>query len=163
MVDKTFALPSPNCGGNAILQSAIGLILSTAPGANIITLNGIASRLPDLAPVTVIQPTTTTAPSTTQGSGGSTQPAGNPTQVTPVTAPARKFCVVPRLVGKTLKQAKRALKKAGCKVGKSKKKNSKKRKKGRILKQRYKVGKKLPLGTKVPITLSKGQKKSRKR
>jgi hypothetical protein len=157
MADKTFALPAPDCGGNAILSGAIGLVLSTAAGANSIVLNGIATRRVDTS-------TTTQTPGATGPSGGgiTTTPGGNPSEVTPLNAPSvKKFCVVPKLVGKTLKQAKRALKKAGCKVGKAKKKNSKKRKKGRILKQRYKVGTKLPAGTKIPLTVSKGKKKAR--
>lgn len=157
MVDKTFALPSPDCS-NPVIAGAIGLIVSTVAGANTIVLNGLAIRQADTPPPS--QPPATTPPAT---GGGSTSPGGNPSEVTPVTTPAAKSCVVPKLVGKTLKQAKRALKKAGCRVGKSKKANSTKRKKGRILKQRYKVGTKLPAGTKVPITVSKGQKKSRKR
>lgn len=153
--DHTFALPAPVCSPALAGDLLSFLIGSTNGGDNGITLNGTAIRRPD--PVPASTPSTTTT-------GAASEPAttGNPTATTPLTAPAAvKPCVVPRLVGKTLAQAKRALRKAGCRVGKAKKQNSKKRKKGRIVKQRYKAGTKLPAGTKVPLTISKGKKKAR--
>jgi hypothetical protein len=157
MKDNTFALPY-SC--TPLIATFVSTFLgNTGPGSNIAILNGIAIRLPD--PVTpVTSSTTTTATSTPQP--GSTSTGGNPTE-TPLTAPvATKSCVVPKLVGMTLKQAKRAITKAGCNVGKAKKASSKKRKKGRIVKQPYKAGTKLPAGTKIPLTISKGPKKARK-
>ena len=154
LVDNTFAV-TRSCASS--LDSIVALLIgNTDVGKNTAILNGIATRRPDAPPApttgTTSQPPATTAPPTT----------GNPSEVTPlVNEPTVvKSCVVPKLVGKTLKQAKRALKKAGCKVGKAKKSKSKK-KKGRIVKQRYKVGTKLPAGTKVPLTVSKGPKKAR--
>ena len=160
MSDKTFVLPAPDCS-NAILTGLVGTLLgsTTNIGDNVITIAGTALRQADPVTPPVTTPTTTT--SQPGAPGGSPAPAGNPSEVTPITAPVAKSCVVPKLVGKTLKQAKRALKKAGCKAGKAKKKNSKKKKKGRIVKQRYKAGTKLPAGAKVPLTVSKGPKKAR--
>lgn len=157
MVDKTFALPSPSCS-NPIIGGAIALVLNTVAGSNVITLNGIAARRADTP-----SPGTTPPPGNNPGGGTTTPTGGNPNGVTPVTTPTTKSCVVPKLVGKTLKQAKRALKKAGCRAGKTKKTYSKKGKKGRVVKQRYKAGKKLKAGAKVPITVSRGPKKPRKR
>jgi hypothetical protein len=159
MTDNTFVFDASGCLGG-LLSAYLGS--TTNVGDNVITIVGSALRQADVVTPPVTTPTTTTT-SQPAGGGGSTAPAaGNPSEVTPVTAPAAKSCVVPKLVGKTLKQAKRALKRAGCKAGKSKKASSKKRKKGRIVKQRYKVGTKLPAGAKVPLTISKGPKKARK-
>ena len=162
MVDNTFALPAPVCDPSLIQGAVATFIGNLSSGNNAITLDGIATRRPDPAPTGNTPPptgTTSQPPATTPPPPAS----GTPNEVTPlVNAPAiAKACVVPKLVGKTLKQAKRALKKAGCKVGKAKKSKSKK-KKGRIVKQRYKVGTKLPAGAKVPLTVSKGPKKARK-
>jgi hypothetical protein len=154
LADRTFAL-TYSCDP-ALFQSLISLIAgSTGAGDNVAELVGTLIRRPDPVPTTT---TTSTPPPAT---GGSTSPEVIQNTVAPTPPAAKKSCIVPKLVGKTLKQAKRALKKAGCKVGKSKKKNSKKRKKGRILKQRYKAGTKLPAGAKVPITVSRGPKKAR--
>jgi hypothetical protein len=161
MVDNTFALPAPVCTPSLIQGVVATFIGSLSSGNNAITLDGIATRRADPAPTASTPPPS----GTTSPPPASLAPptSGNPSEVTPlVNAPVTaKACVVPKLVGKTLKQAKRALKKAGCKVGKAKKAGSKK-KKGRIVKQRYKVGTKLPAGAKVPLTVSKGPKKARK-
>jgi hypothetical protein len=163
MGDHTFALPAPVCSPALVGDLLSFLIGSTNTGDNGVTLNGIATRRPDppSATTTSAPTTTTTTSQPATSTPGTTTTPGNPPETAPLTAPtAVKSCVVPKLVGKTLKQAKRALKKAGCKVGKAKKAGSKK-KKGRIVKQRYKVGTKLPAGAKVPLTVSKGRKKAR--
>jgi hypothetical protein len=67
-------------------------------------------------------------------------------------------CIVPKLKGKKVKAAKKALKKAGCKTGKVKKSFSGKVAKGRVIKQRTKPGKVLPSGAKVGLKVSKGEK-----
>ena len=149
MADKTFEFPAPNCG---VLGDMLGFILgSTGSGNNTVTMNGTATRQPDPAPTT----TTDTPPPPPASTG-------NPAETTPLTAPVAKGCVVPKLAGKKLAAAKKSLKAAGCKVGKVKSKNSKKKKKGRVIAQGRKSGSKLPAGTKVPLTVSKGPKKTRK-
>jgi hypothetical protein len=160
MVDNTFALPAPVCSPSLIEPMVTTVLGNLGSGNNVINLDGIAKRRADPTPSSNTPPpggTTSQPPVSTPS-----PTTGNPNEVTPlVSAPTVKACVVPKLVGKTLKQAKRALKKAGCKVGKAKKSKSKK-KKGRIVEQRYKVGTKLPAGAKVPLTVSKGPKKARK-
>jgi hypothetical protein len=64
-------------------------------------------------------------------------------------------CVVPKLSGKTLSAAKKALTKANCKLGKVKKKTIKKGKAGRVLKQSRKKNAVYPAGTKVDLTIGK--------
>ncbi|HEX6715369.1 MAG TPA: PASTA domain-containing protein, partial [Thermoleophilaceae bacterium] len=166
MVDNTAVLSTIHCS-NGLLDPLLTVVLgsTTNPGDNVVNMIGSALRRPDPVVPTVTNPTTSTTTTTTTGSGatgGGTTAEIAPGSGNQPAAPVVKRCVVPKLIGKTLKQAKRALKKAGCKPGKSKKTNSKKRKKGRIVKQRYKVGTKLPAGAKVPLTVSKGPKNARK-
>jgi hypothetical protein len=159
MADKTFVLPAPSCSPSllgALLDTLLGS--TTSPGDNLISIVGTALRQPD--PITPITNPTTTSATGPIGGGATTQTTTT-TTAGQSPAPAAKACVVPKLVGKTLKQAKRALKKAGCKTGKAKSKKSKK-KKGRILKQGKKAGTRLPAGATVPITVSGGPKKTRK-
>jgi len=65
-------------------------------------------------------------------------------------------CVVPKLKGKKLKDAKRMLGRADCKVGKVTRIVSKPKKAGKVLKQGTKPGKVLASGSKVKLTV--GQK-----
>jgi hypothetical protein len=67
-----------------------------------------------------------------------------------------QLCVVPKLVGLTLKKAKKKLAKANCRVGKVRKASSPKSKKGKVLKQSQKRGKKLRYRTKINLTIGKG-------
>jgi hypothetical protein len=81
------------------------------------------------------------------------------TKARSVTAKFTKLaCHVPRLRGKKLKAAKRALRKAHCKAGKITRKHSEVVKKGRVISQRPKPGKHLKKGAKVKLVISKGKK-----
>ena len=75
-----------------------------------------------------------------------------------VTASFLKDCVVPRLKGKRLKAAKRALKAHDCAVGRIRRAFSTKVKKGRVISQTPKPHKRLKHGAKVKLTVSKGRK-----
>src|SRR6266540_3496 len=66
-------------------------------------------------------------------------------------------CTVPKLKGKKLAAAKTAIKRATCKVGKVKKRFSKKVKKGRVISQKPAAGTKVAAATPVNLTVSKGQ------
>lgn len=66
-------------------------------------------------------------------------------------------CVVPKLKGKTLKAAKRALTRAHCRAGKITKKYSRV-KSGRVISQKPRPGKHLRVGARVNLTVSKGKK-----
>jgi hypothetical protein len=59
-------------------------------------------------------------------------------------------CAVPKLKGKTLKAAKKALRQADCKLGKVKRREGKP---GKVLKQSAKPGKALKSGSKVGVTV----------
>jgi hypothetical protein len=65
-----------------------------------------------------------------------------------------KACVVPNLKGKTLKAAKKRVRKAGCKVGKVKRRADVSAKTGKVVKQGPKPRKVLAPGAKVNFTLS---------
>jgi beta-lactam-binding protein with PASTA domain len=69
----------------------------------------------------------------------------------------RLACIVPKVKGKTLKAAKRALTRAHCRPGKITRKYSKLRK-GRVISQKPRPGRHLPVGTKVNLAVSKGKK-----
>ena len=75
-----------------------------------------------------------------------------------VTATFAARCIVPKAKGKALRTAKRSLVKAHCKVGKVKKAFSAKVKKGRVIAQSAKPGKKLAPRAKIRLTVSKGKK-----
>jgi hypothetical protein len=65
-------------------------------------------------------------------------------------------CTVPKVKGKKKKRAKKKLKKAGCSVGKKKKKFSDKVEKGRVIKQKPKQGAERDFEFGVKLTISKG-------
>jgi beta-lactam-binding protein with PASTA domain len=60
------------------------------------------------------------------------------------------------MVGKTLAKAKASIKSHHCKTGKVTKKASTSKKKGKVLSQKPKPGKKLANGGKVNLTVGKG-------
>jgi hypothetical protein len=67
-------------------------------------------------------------------------------------------CVVPKLKGKTLKAAKRALRTHSCSLGKVKRAFSARVKKGRVISQRPTPGRRLKHGAKVSLVVSKGSR-----
>ena len=69
-----------------------------------------------------------------------------------------KDCVVPRLKGKGLKAAKRALKAHDCSAGTIKHAFSNTVKKGHVISQKPKPRKHLKHGARVKLTVSKGRK-----
>jgi uncharacterized delta-60 repeat protein len=68
-------------------------------------------------------------------------------------------CVVPKVKGKTLTAAKKAIRKAHCSAGKVTKAFSRKVKKGRVISQKPQPGKKLAAGSKVKLKVSEGKKR----
>jgi len=66
-------------------------------------------------------------------------------------------CVVPKVKGKTLAAAKRAITKAHCSLGKVKRATSVK-KKGTVIAQSPLPGKRLAKGSKVNVVLSRGKR-----
>jgi PASTA domain len=70
-------------------------------------------------------------------------------------ASRKQFCVVPRVRGKKLAAARRAIRRAKCRVGHVRKTRSQ-RPSGRVLAQTPRPGKRLALGTKVNLVVSRG-------
>jgi uncharacterized delta-60 repeat protein len=70
----------------------------------------------------------------------------------------KDVCVVPRVKGKILVAARRAIVKAHCSVGKVTRAFSSKVKKGRVISQKPQAGKRLGAGSKVKLMVSKGKK-----
>ena len=71
------------------------------------------------------------------------------------TATFRAKCVVPKLVGLTLKKAKARIKRAHCTVGKVTRKRSVKSKRGKVLAQKPKPGKRLAPAARVSLTVGR--------
>ncbi len=76
-----------------------------------------------------------------------------------VTASFVKDCVVPKLKGKRLKAAKRAIKTHECRVGRIRHAFSTKVKKGRVISQKPKPHKLLTRGARVKLVVSRGKKR----
>jgi hypothetical protein len=92
--------------------------------------------------------TTPTASASGQASGGA------PSSASAVKARSRKtVCRVPRLRGKTVKSAKRAIRRGHCRVGTVKKHRAKSVRRGRVVSQSPKAGTKRPKGAKVKLTV----------
>jgi PASTA domain len=70
-------------------------------------------------------------------------------------ASRKPLCVVPRVQGKKVAAARRAIRRANCRVGRVRKARSL-RPTGRVIRQTPRAGKRLPLGTKVNLVVSRG-------
>jgi len=151
---------SPVAIGSAAALSSPGIAVQVAEGVTAI-FSATATDESDntstcSAPITYTHATAATTP----GGGGTGQGGGNGG---PASAPS---CVVPKLVGKTLKAAKRRIKAARCKVGtvtKPKARRGKKRGPLVVKSSKPSAGKALALGGKVYLTLrSKPRRAHRK-
>jgi hypothetical protein len=78
------------------------------------------------------------------------------TVVTGPRAPARVRCIVPRLRLKTVPAARRALNRARCRLGRVSRVRSRVRR-GRIVSQSRRAGRRLPVGTRVNVVVSRGR------
>jgi uncharacterized repeat protein (TIGR01451 family) len=76
-----------------------------------------------------------------------------------VKCPPPVKCKVPKLVGLTLKKARARIRKAHCRLGKVTRKHSSLKKRGRVLSQRPKPGRRLNNGAKVNVVIGKGPKR----
>jgi uncharacterized repeat protein (TIGR01451 family) len=85
--------------------------------------------------------------------GGSGNASASVTVTCPPPPPVK--CVVPKVVGKKLAAAKKRIKKAHCSVGKIKHKHAAKSKRGKVLAQSPKPGRKLKNHAKVNLTVGK--------
>lgn len=90
-----------------------------------------------------------------------TNPGGSATAFSEATDPVRDRprivrCVVPRLKGKTLRQASAALRRSRCRLGKVRRVGSALARRGRVINQRPAAGTRLRSGARVNVVVGKG-------
>jgi subtilisin family serine protease len=86
-------------------------------------------------------------------------PAPAPPQTSPPTAPAPPVrCVVPKLRGKTVAAAKRALRARNCSLGKVSRARSKVVRRGRVIRQSKPAGVRLKAGSRIAVVASLGRR-----
>jgi hypothetical protein len=93
-----------------------------------------------------------------------TDAGGTTTAFSEATAPVRGpfvpvRCTVPRLRGKTLAQARSALRRSHCRLGAVRRKPSAAVRRGRVLAQRPAAGTRRPAGTRVEVVVSRGRRR----
>jgi hypothetical protein len=144
---------SPNSG------SVIGGTKVTITGTNLAGASAVKFGETPAASFTVESETKVTATAPRSAKVGRVDITATTLAGTSATVSADAFtykgCVVPSLLGKTLKVAKNKIKRAGCKLGTVKKVNAAPRKKGKVVRQAPKSKKVRAPGTKVNIKLGK--------
>ena len=113
---------------------------TTTPGSNELRLNGTLTRNPDSG--------STTDPGGTQQPGTDGQVVGDQPQTT------SKRCLVPRLRGLRLRGARRALRRANCRLGTVRRRASR-RTPGTVIAQGRRAGRRLPAGSPVSVVLAR--------
>jgi hypothetical protein len=158
--DSTFAIPTPVCDDPTLQSLVVNGAGDTSAGHNLAAMVGTAARPEDAPPPPPPPPdlgggssggSTPGGTSGSNGSGGSEPGTTSGTQRAPAAATPR--CVVPKLKGRTLAAAKRALKRAGCRAGKVSKRRSRKHA-GTVLAQSKRAGRRLARGTRVRLVVA---------
>jgi Ca2+-binding RTX toxin-like protein len=94
---------------------------------------------------------------------GQPPPPAPPSPPPPAPPPARPRstprCVVPNVKGKTLAAARKSIAQRRCRVGKITRVHSRRFKKGRVVGQRPAGGRRMPRGSRVHLTVSRGPKR----
>jgi hypothetical protein len=75
-----------------------------------------------------------------------------------VTAQFDRVCVVPKVTGKKLSRAQQLIRRSACRVGSIRRAYSAKLPRGRVVAQHPRHGRRLPLGSKVSLVLSRGKR-----
>ncbi|MEA2424717.1 MAG: large repetitive protein [Thermoleophilaceae bacterium] len=155
----TFRVRATDAAGNvSAVASRAWTVASASSGTPDTSGSGGSNPAPTGSDGTAPAPTGTT-PGTADAGGATPPPAAGGTTSTPT--PAALKCVVPKLIGLSLAQAKKALAKAHCGVGRiakkaaKAKKGGKKPKRGTVIAQSPAAGTKKPAGSKVALTLAK--------
>lgn len=139
----------PVAGGTTV--TITGTDLASASAVKFGTVPATSFKAESETKITAVAP-----PSTTVGAVDVTATTIAGTSAT--TKDDRFFyegCVVPKLKGKKLRNARRMLGRADCKVGKVTRRQAKPSKAGKVLKQSIKPGKVLASGSKVNLTVGK--------
>jgi hypothetical protein len=85
-------------------------------------------------------------------------PPPPPVEPPPKRPPQAAQCVVPRVVGRTMRRARIMISRAGCRVGRVRTAYSARIRKGFVLAQQPRAGRRLQRGTRVSLVLSLGKK-----
>jgi peptide/nickel transport system substrate-binding protein len=80
-----------------------------------------------------------------------------PPQPQPIPPPAQRFCRVPGVVGRTLRAARTAIRRANCRVGRIRNARSR-RARGRVIRQAPRRGARLRVGARVNLVVSRGRR-----
>lgn len=80
-----------------------------------------------------------------------------PLAVAPASAPRLAWCLVPNVKRKTVRDARRTLARAGCTVGRLRTAHSLRVRKGRVIAQSIRPGRRLPHRTRVGLVISRGR------
>jgi hypothetical protein len=175
--DNATVAPSSSVAGKEILVSAevqpTPAITSVDPdfgpvaGGTVVTITGSdltatsAVKFGDVPATsfTVESETKITATAPRSKTVGAVDVTATTLAGTSVTSRADRFyyegCAVPKLKGKKLRAAKKAIGRAGCKLGKVTRRMGKAKQRGKVLKQQPKPGKVLALHAKVNVTVGK--------
>jgi hypothetical protein len=94
---------------------------------------------------------------TASNSGGSATATSDPTTVVP-----RRPCIVPRVTGRALRAARRAISRAGCRTGRVSSKPHRKARRGTVVGQRPRAGARVARGTRVNLVVSSGKRAVRR-
>jgi uncharacterized repeat protein (TIGR02543 family) len=153
-----------DCGATCRLELPQGetVTLQAAPrsGSTFTGWGGVCTGTAPTCTVTLTEDRSVTA--TFTAPHGDPPPAPHDNGQAPVTGtggePSHKAirCVVPKLAGKTLTAARKALKKAKCRAGKTTRVSSRKVRSGRVVRSGRKAGASLPTNTKVSLVVSRG-------
>lgn len=156
--DSNYAPDSPAVNGVAIHVDTPGF----DPGGHPSRLLDTVPETPtfDDAPLTVGRQfhdfrTGVTIETLAVGPGGATVRIGGLPEPRAI-VDGRPSCRVPKLRGKKAKAAKKAIRRSECRLGKVKRRASKKVPKGKVVSQKPKAGKQVAAGAKVTIVVSSG-------
>jgi len=83
-------------------------------------------------------------------------PPPGPPPPPPPPPPQTAICRVPRVIGRQLRAARTAIRKANCRIGRVRHARSRARR-GRVIAQRPRAGRRLPRGTRINVTVSRGR------
>lgn len=149
-------LPPPTVGALAPVSGPLGGGTTVAlSGGNFIEVKGVSFGGIPAASFSVLDEGSITAVAPASATLGPV-PVSVTTAAGVATAPqlfAYEGCTVPKLRGRKLKGAKKAVRGAGCLVGKVRRRDGVTAKTGKVVKQRPKPGQVLPPGTKVSVKL----------
>jgi Tol biopolymer transport system component len=145
--------PPAGDGGSPITGYVVTPYIGTRAQAPISVGNVTSTTISGLRNGTTY--TFTVAAQNSVGTGPESAPS-NAVMPTAPKKPAARKCVVPRLLGLKLSNAKKAIRRASCRVGTVTFVASKKKFKNRVVGQRPAAGKKLKAGANVKLTVGRG-------